>query len=78
MKFEDTLRFFARLRWVFGRFFLQRKINFFLYKFSMLVKLVFIEGRMTYPSVVLSLTLPPLGFLDVDDTGGGVNVTHTL
>ena len=24
------------------------------------------------------LTLPPLGFLDIDDTGGeGVNVTHT-
>ena len=24
------------------------------------------------------LTLPPLGFLDVDDTGWGVNVTRTL
>ena len=28
--------------------------------------------------VIYPLTLPPLGFLDVDDTGGGVNVTHTL
>ena len=29
------------------------------------------------PLFTLSLILPPLGFLDVDDTGG-VNVTHTL
>ena len=32
----------------------------------------------TIPAYQGFLTLPPLGFLDVDDTGGGVNVTHTL
>ena len=31
--------------------------------------MMFVDGK---------LTLPPLGFSGVEDTGGGVNVTHAL